>query len=187
MHRVARFAALAGAFAALALAAAGPAAAGVRIFSYDPANEVTRKIAGDLTFEFNQRLIFTTVLNIHSTEGEASADLKPADEHALGAGGLSRIIGANAQERDLYEVEPSDDGKELIRAFCPGSHRAWLAFGRLVEARPLRVRVIGDDPAGGSARLCHTFEFAYRGEWKLPGAHGVPVSDLLQPDNGLPH
>lgn len=178
-----RFAAL----AALTLAAAGPAAAGVRIFSYDPANDSTRKIAGDLTFEFNQRLIFTTVLNIRSTEGEASADLKPADEHALGPGGLSRLIGASAQERDLYEVEPKAEGEELIHAFCPGSRRAWLAFGRLVEARPLRVRVIGDDPSGGPARLCHTFEFAYRGEWKLPGAHGVPMNDLLQPDNGLPH
>jgi len=168
---------------ALALGA-GPAAAAVRIFSYDPANDSTRSIAGDLTFEFKQRLIFTTVLNIHSTEGQASADLKPADEHLLGPGGLTRLIGANAQERDLYEVEPSDEGAELIRAFCPGSHRAWLAFGRLVEARPLRVQVIGDNPSGGPARLCHTFDFAYRGEWKLPGANGVPMRDLHIPDEG---
>ncbi len=168
-----------------ALAAAGPAAAAVRIFSYDPANDATRRVAGDLTFEFNQRLIFTTVLNIHSTEGEASADLRPADERALGPGGLSRIIGANAQERDLYEVEPKAEGVELIRAFCPGSHRAWLAFGRLVEARPLRVQVIGDDPSGGPARLCHTFQFEFRGEWKLPGRDGVPARELLQPPSGL--
>ena len=166
-------------------AAAGPAAAAVRIFSYDPANDSTRNVAGDLTFEFKQRLIFTTVLNIRSTEGEASADLRPADEHALGAGGLSRIIGANAQERDLYEVEPKAEGAELIRAFCPGSRRAWLSFGRLAEARPLRVRVIGDDPAGGPARLCHTFEFYFRGEWKLPGGPGVRPRDLMQPGAGL--
>jgi hypothetical protein len=165
--------------ALLALGAAVPAAAGERTFSYDAANEITRKVAGDLTFEFNQRLIFTTVLNIHSTEGEASADLRPADEHALGPGGLSRLIGPNAQERDLYEVEGKAEGAELIQAFCPGSRRAWLAFGRLVEARPLRVQVIGDDPAGGPARLCHTLDFAYRGEWKLPGGQGVPASALL--------
>src|SRR5580704_12253733 len=90
--------------------AAGPAGAAVRFFSYDPTNDLTRKVAGDLTFEFKQRLIFTTVLNIRSTEGEASADLKPADEHALGAGGLSRLIGAGAQERDLYEVSPNAEG-----------------------------------------------------------------------------
>jgi hypothetical protein len=168
-----------------ALAAAGPSTAAVRIFSYDPANDATRRVAGDLTFEFTQRLIFTTVLNVHSTEGEASADLKPADERALGPGGLSRLIGANAQERDLYEVEPKAEGAELIRAFCPGSRRAWLAFGRLVEARPLRVRVIGDGPSGGPARLCHTFEFAFRGEWKLPGGAGVPPKSLLEPPRGL--
>jgi hypothetical protein len=174
------------ALAALAtFAAAGPAAAAVRIFSYDPANDATRSVAGDLTFVFKQRLVFTTVLNIHSTEGEASADLKPADEHVLGRGGLTRLIGASAQERDLYEVEPTDEGAELIHAFCPGSHRAWLALGRLVETRPLRVRVIGDDPAGGPARLCRTFEFAFHGEWKLPAGPGVPARDLLVPPNGL--
>jgi hypothetical protein len=168
---------------AAALAAAsfapGPAAAAVRIFSYDPANDLTRKVAGDLTFQFNQRLIFTTVLNIRSTEGRASADLKPADEHALGPGGLSRLIGASGQERDLYEVKADGEGAELIRAFCPGSTRAWLAFSRLVEARPLRVRVIGDAPGG--ARLCETFEFNYRGEWKLPPLPGVKPSDLKEP------
>jgi hypothetical protein len=170
--------------ALLSVAAVRPAAAAERVFSYDAANDATRQVAGDLTFEFDQRLVFTTVLNIHSTEGQAAADLKPADERALGAGGLSRLIGANAQERDLYEVQPSAEGLELIHAFCPGSKRAWLALGRLIETRPLRVRVIGDDPAGGPARLCHTFDFAYRGEWKLPGRSGVPTRDLLQPHNG---
>src|SRR5579862_4508173 len=119
-----------------ATAVAAPAAAGVRVFSYDAGNDVTRKVAGGLTFRFNQRLIFTTVLDIRSTEGRASADLKPADEHALGGGGLNRLIGSSAQERDLYEVKADEDGAELIHAFCPGSSRAWLAFSRLVEGRP---------------------------------------------------
>jgi hypothetical protein len=155
------------AFLALAASAiaSGPAAAAVRIFSYDPADAVTRRVAGDLTFEFNQRIIFTTVLRIRSTEGEASADLKPADEHVLGHGGLSRLIGPNAQERDLYAVQQDANGDELIRAFCPGSTRAWLAFGRLDEARPLRIQVIGDDPKGGSPRLCETLAFTFHGEW----------------------
>jgi hypothetical protein len=164
-----------------ALAAIGPANAGVRIFSYDSANDVTRKIAGDLTFQFNQRLVFTTVLNIRSTEGRASAELKPADEHALGGGGLNRLIGASAQERDLYEVRADGEGADLIHAFCPGSSRAWLAFGRLVEAKPLRIQVIGDAPGGG-AKLCHTLDFNYRGEWKLPSSTPpVRPGDLKQP------
>jgi hypothetical protein len=163
-----------------ALALSGPAAAAVRIFSYDAANDGTRRVAGDLTFQFNQRLIFTTILNIRSTQGRASADLKPADEHALGAGGLNRLIGANAQERDLYEVKGGDQGADLVRAFCPGSSRAWLAFGRLVEGRPLRVQVIGDAPSG-PAKLCHTLDFNYRGEWKLPSGLGVKPSELKEP------
>ncbi len=170
--------------AAVMLAAAPSANAGVRVFSYDAGDEVTRHVAGDLTFQFNQRLMFTTVLNIRSTEGRASADLKPADEHALGRGGLSRLIGAAAQERDLYEVKSDAEGAELIHAFCPGSTRAWLAFGRLLEGQPLRVRVIGDAPKdapGGEARLCHTLAFNYRGEWKVPSGQPVRPDDLKTP------
>jgi hypothetical protein len=163
------------------MAAAMPAAAGMRIFSYDPANDLTRRVAGDLTFQFDQHLIFVKLQNIRSTEGRASADLKPADEHVLGAGGLSRLIGGSAQERDLYQVEGDADGLDLIHAFCPGSSRAWLAFGRLVEGRPLRVRVIGDAPQGGPSRLCETLEFYYRGEWKLPPGPEVRGGDLKEP------
>ncbi len=166
------------------LALAGPASASVRIFSYDPSDDATRRVAGDLTFRFKQRLIFVTVLNIISTEGKAQADLKPSDDKVLGHGGLSRLIGANAPERDLYEVEPGDEGAEMIHAFCPGSARAWLAFSRMVEARPLRVQVIGDSPAGGPARLCHTLDFNFRGEWKLPSGPGVRERDMIQPKHG---
>ncbi|HXQ13304.1 MAG TPA: hypothetical protein VN814_01630 [Caulobacteraceae bacterium] len=176
MSRIASFAAA----AAAASVVCAPAAAAVRIFSYDAANDGTRHVAGDLTFQFDQRLIFTTILNIRSTEGRASADLKPADEHALGPGGLNRLIGATAQERDLYEVKGDAQGADLVHAFCPGSSRAWLAFGRLVEGRPLRVQVIGDAP-GGRAKLCHTLDFNYRGEWKLPSGAGVKPSDLKEP------
>ena len=170
-------------FGALAVAAFAwtPAAAAVRVFSYDPADALTRRVAGDLTFEFTQRLIFTTVLRIRSTEGQASADLKPVDEQALGRGGLSRLIGANAPERDLYEVEPGAEGADLIHAFCPGSTRAWLAFGRLSETQPLRVQVIGDDPKGGPTRLCETLAFTFHGEWTPSGSLPSASSGSLVP------
>ena len=169
-----------------AVAVAQSAAAGVRVFSYDAGNDVTRKVAGDLTFQFNQRLIFTTVLNIRSTEGRASADLRPADEHVLGGGGLNRLVGAASQERDLYEVKSDGEGVELIHAFCPGSSRAWLSFSRMVEGKPLRVQVIGDTPgdgrSGSRAHLCHTLDFNYRGEWKLPSTTPpIRPSDLKEP------
>ena len=162
------------------LALATPAAAGVRMFSYDPANDLTRKVAGFLTFKFNQRLIFVTILEIQSTEGQASADLKPVDEHVLGHGGLNRLIGDRAQERDLYAVQPGDQGAEMIRAFCPGSTHAWLAFSHMAEARPLRVQVIGDDASGGT-RLCETLDFNYHGEWSVPSGQSVRQSQMLVP------
>ena len=163
------------------LAAAAPAAADSRYFSYDPANDATRRSAGDLTFEFKQKFVWVQVLSVRSTEGQASAQLRPADEHVLGAGGLSRLIGAAAHERDLYEVQPTDQGAEMIRAFCPGSTRAWMAFSRLAEGVPLRVQVLGDAPGGGRARVCQTLNFNYRGEWRLPPGQGVRERDLLVP------
>jgi len=154
---------------ATALAATASAAqANVRIFSYDPADAATQAAAGPLTFEFDQRLIFIKVLRVRSTQGQAAADLKPASEGALGPGGLTRLIGAQSHERDLYEVEAADQGADLIHAFCPGSTRAWMAFGKLAEDRDLTVRVLGDTPGGGPARLCRTFDFSFHGEWRVP-------------------
>jgi hypothetical protein len=166
---------------ALTLVLAGPAEAAKRVFSYDPANDFTARTAGPLTFEFNQRLIFTTVLNIQSTQGHANAALKPVSEGVLGGGGLSGLIGSTSHERDLYEVVPVGEGADLIRAFCPGSKRAWLAFGQLAFEKDLRIQVLGDDPHGKHARLCETLDFSFHGEWKMPPGRNVPLNDLPQP------
>jgi hypothetical protein len=163
------------------LTAAGVAQAAVHIVSFDPANDATRLAAGGLTFEFDQRLIFTRVLRVRSTEGQARADLRPANEAVLGRGGLTAVIGADAHERDLYEVKPSAEGADMIRAFCPGSTRAWLAFGRIAQYRALRVRVVGDGGAGGKARLCQTLDFSWRGEWRVPVGQSVHDRDLKVP------
>ena len=167
--------------AALFVAAAlGGAQAAPRMFSYDPANSETRHSAGALTFEFNQKLTFITVLNVRATEGQATADLKPADEKALGRGGLSPLIGA-APERDLYQVQPTEEGGALISAFCPGARRAWMAIGRLRVNRDLRVFVLGDDAAGGAAHLCRTLDFTFHGEWRLPPGAKFDQRQLERP------
>jgi hypothetical protein len=166
---------------ACAALAAGPAAAANRFFSYDPANPETRKLAGDLTFEFRKKLVWNVVVSVRSTEGEAMADLRPVSgDGALGAS-LARIVGPSLREHDLYEVTPTAQGAELTHAFCPGSNRAWMAFGKLAEGEPLRVRVLGDTPGGGPAHLCQTFDFTYHGEWALPHGAPPPERDLLVP------
>jgi hypothetical protein len=170
-----------GAAAAALVVAASAHATSLRIFSYDPADSETRHAAGPVTFEFNQRLIFTTVLKVLATEGQASANLKPAREEALGRGGLSALIGAKAPERDLYEVQASADGPAMIAAFCPGAKRAWMSFGRLKANRDLRVFVLGDDPARGGAHLCRTLGFNFHGEWRLPADGHFEIRPLEPP------
>jgi hypothetical protein len=149
----------------LALAAAAPAqAATLRMFSYDAADAQTRRVAGSLTFEFRQHLITTEVVRIDATTGDASAPLREASDRDLGVS-LSSLIGETARERDVYEVLREEEGGDMIRAFCPGAERAWIAIGRLRANLPLRVHVLGA-PQTGAARVCATLNFDFRGEWR---------------------
>ena len=149
------------------------------MFAYDPANDETRHAAGPLTFEFRQKLVFTTLLRIRATEAKATAEVAPADEKVLGRGGLSALIGANAPERDFFAVSSAQEGGAMIAAFCPGSTHAWVALGRLKANRNLRVHVIGDGAKG--IHLCHTFDFYYHGEWKALEPYRVDPREVLKP------
>jgi hypothetical protein len=159
------------------LVLAGPAAASKRIYSYDSANPLTEQMTeAGLTFVFDRSFMSTRVLQILETHDIGSADLKPASESELGRGGLSALIGPDAPERALYEIEPKGDGRALIRALCPGADRVFLAFGPLKAEEPLRIRALGHDPKTGMSRLCITLDYSFHGEWAL----GPP--DLPQPD-----
>ena len=160
------------ALAALLLATPTDAAR-VRLFSYDPTTPETRQTAGGLTFQFAQHLTSINLLRVFATEGQASADLQPARDQALGPGGLSGVIGARAPERALYQVAPGREGTALIDAFCPGSERAWMAFGRIKANKDLRVYVLGA-AANGPSHLCHQLDFSFRGEWR--GQQGLNVN-----------
>lgn len=151
---------------AIGLASPAPAAT-LRLFSYDPATPETRLASGPVTVEFRQRLVFTTVLRVLATSGQAGADLKPTSEAALGRGGLAAAVGHKAAEHDLYEVEATHEGPAMIAALCPGSTRGWMAIGHVKAERDLRIFVLGDRPGGG-ARLCRTLDFTWHGEWRVP-------------------
>jgi hypothetical protein len=146
----------------------------LHIYSYDPANSDTRHSAGALTFEFNRHLVFTKILRVMATEGDAKAEVRPASDHDLGPGGLTALIGPRAIERDLYEVEPQEEGSAMISALCPESHRAWMAFGHIRANHDLRIYILGDGPNAGSAKLCRTLDYTFHGEWKGPS--GPPIS-----------
>jgi hypothetical protein len=159
------------------LAVAGPAAAAKRIYSYDSANPLTEQMTeAGLTFVFNKSLMSTRVLSILETHDVGAADLRPASQDVLGRGGLTALIGADAHERDLYEIVPKGDGRALVNALCPGADHAWLAFGPLRAEQPLRIRALGHDPRTGQTRLCITLDYDFHGEW------AVAPPDLPQPD-----
>lgn len=160
-----------GGAAALLLCAAGPAMAGEdRIFSYDPVNEAARTLAsGGLTFVFRKSTFGgTRVLKILSTQEKGTAELKPASENELGPGGIDGLVGRKVDEHALYEIAHEGQGEPLIRAACPGSDRAWLAFGSLRSDRELVIHAIGRNAQSGKVHLCATLEFSWHGEWKLP-------------------
>jgi hypothetical protein len=165
-------------FACLAVTAlAGPAAAVKRIYSYDSANALTEQMTeAGLTFVFDRSLMSTRVREIIETNDVGHADVRPASPSALGPGGIEALIGAGAHERDLYEIEPAGDGLALIKALCPGSDRAFLAFGPLRVDQPLRIHALGHDPATGRSRKCITLDYTYHGQWALA------PPELPQPD-----
>ncbi|HLK25534.1 MAG TPA: hypothetical protein VKT30_12835 [Caulobacteraceae bacterium] len=151
-----------------ALAISHPAAAVKRIYSYDSANKLTAQMTeAGLTFVFDRGLMSSRVEQVIETNDVGQADLRPASASALGSGGLTALLGARAPERDLYEIVPKGDGRALIAALCPGSDRAWLAFGPLRVDEPLRIHALGRDPATGRSRKCITLDYRFHGQWAL--------------------
>ncbi len=161
----------------IALAAASPAAAARHIYSYDSVTPITEKATETgLSFIFDKNVLGVNVRRILETHDIGAADLRPASESALGRGGLEKIVGSDAAERDLYEITDQENGKALRNALCRGADHVWLAFGRLKVGRDLRVRALGHDPSTGLTRLCVTLDYSFHGEWLAP----TPI--LPQPD-----
>ena len=136
------------------------------MYSYDPDNVDARASTGPMTFTFRQSLTRTTVLNARSTESEATVNLHPIAEGALGLP-LRGLIGATAAERQVYVIAADEDGPAFTTALCPGSTRGWLAISRPRYGQELRVDVISK-AVTGPARLCRRLVFSFHGEWRLP-------------------
>ena len=151
------------------------------MYSYDSTTPITETMTeSGITLILDKSLLHLRVLRLVETLNVGSADLKPASESELGRGGLPALLGRDAQEHDLYEITKKDDGRALTNALCPGSDKAWLAFGPIKQDRDLKIRALGHDPATGKAWLCVTLDYSFHGVWDLP-----PV-DLPQPDRTDP-
>lgn len=156
---------------ALALAAGGARAA-LRQFSYDPADDATRTVAGPVTLLIDQTMFGTRVLKLRSTEAKATADLARADPGRLPPDARGAV----------YRVTGADDGPAFVEALCPGSKRAWLALSKVRYGEDLKAVVIGDDPSGKGTRACRTLSFAFHGEWRLPPGAAIKIDPIAPPD-----
>jgi len=153
---------------------AGGARAGLRQFSYDPADAATRAASGPVTLLFNQTLFGLKVLKLRSTEARATADLAPADP--------GRLPGEARGARGVYRVTGADDGAAFVAALCPGSKRAWLAFSAIKYGQGLEAAVFGDGEDGRSVRTCRRLAFTFRGEWRLPPGASPKLESDAPPD-----
>lgn len=157
------------------LAIATPAFAATGMFSYYPADAATRELVDNgFTLVFDRAVMGGVRLRkLMSTEAPAAADLEPAEDRELGVS-LRSLIG-DSDANDLYRISDGDQGPAMIRAFCPGSTKAWLAFGPVKVRRDLEIQVLGDDPATGKAKKCATLQFRFRGDWNpRPPAFSPP-------------
>ena len=152
-------------------AIATPALAARAMFSYFPADAETRELTDNgFTLLFDKGLMGSARLRkLMSTEAPASADLIPADDRELGVP-LRTLIG-RSDASDLYRIGDQDQGPAMVRAFCPGSTKAWLGFSPVRIRRNIEIQVLGDDPKTGKARHCATLNLNFRGDWnpKPPG------------------
>jgi hypothetical protein len=170
-------AAAAAVFATLiACAGARPALADEHIYSYEPASPATRTLTSTgLSFEFEKHVLGgQRVRRIVQTGDRGSAELRPAPESALGAGGLHTALVGTRPVGDLYEIEPAGDGRAFVQAVCPGAKQAWLVIGPLERFRDLKIQAVGRPDGAPAAKPCVTLEFVFHSEWRLPPDRGPP-------------
>lgn len=175
--------------AALAASAAAPAwAAQKRMVTYDSASPAARRLTGaGLTFVFTRRFMRTRILAVRATAVPVGILPRPSDDGQVNRK-LDALMGEDAGRGALYSIDPAaQEGRVMIQAFCPGSSRGWLSIGPIAPHRDLRVHAFGDDPATGEPRLCATMDFAFHGEWRMPGPINDAVTDrVFRPDYGKP-
>ncbi|MFC0633890.1 hypothetical protein [Brevundimonas balnearis] len=157
--------------AALFLAAATPASAETRFFSYDPADRLTRALTGGLTFQVDLGLFGrTTLRRIYSTSRTGYADVRSG-----GPAEVRRTLGPEAAETSVYAIRPEGQGRPLGRALCPGSDEAWLVFAPIRAARPVTARAVGRW-SDGRFRECAQLSWTFRGEWSA-----LPAAPMTEP------
>jgi hypothetical protein len=177
------------ALTALSLLAAAPAhAADKRMVTFDSVDADARRLTGaGLTFVFTKSLLGAPkVLAVRATAVPVGVIPKPSRDGAINRQ-LDELMGPDGGRGELFEIDPGvEQGKVMIRAFCPGSTRGWLSVSDLTSHQGLKVYAFGDTPEG-KLRVCAKMEFAFKGEWRMPSVPGIdPTSVVFRPNYGYP-
>lgn len=177
--------------AALLAPAAAPVAAQAadkRMVTFDSVSPEARRLTGaGLTFVFTKSFMRAPkVLAVRATAVPVGVIPKPSRDGAINRQ-LDALMGPDGGRGELFEIDPAEEqGKVMIRAFCPGSTRGWLAVSDLTSHQGLKVYAFGDTPEG-RLRVCAVMEFAFKGEWRMPSVPGIdPTSAVFRPDYGYP-
>jgi hypothetical protein len=164
-------------------------AAEKRMVTFDSASPEARQLTGaGLTFVFTKSLLGAPkVLAVRATAVPVGIIPKPSRDGAINRQ-LDQLMGEDGGRGELFEIAPDEaEGKVMIRAFCPGSTKAWLAVSDLTSHRGLKVYAFGDNPAGGPLHICARMDFAFRGEWRMPAVPGIdPTAAVFKPNYGYP-
>lgn len=145
------------------LAGAAPARADTRFLAYDAADRVTQALTRGVTLEVERGLFGAIrVRQLFSTTARGSAGFVRG-----GPGQALDALPEGATETDIYAIDPTGDGRGLVRALCPGADEVWVVMGRVRMARPLTMQAVGRW-ADGTYRPCVALQYEWRGEWATP-------------------
>ncbi len=182
------FLCLAAIVALTSLVAPAAHAADKRMVTFDSAEPEARRLTGaGLTFVFSKSLMRAPkVLAVRATAVPVGIIPMPSRDGTINRQ-LDKLMGDDGGRGELFQIDPeAAEGKVMIRAFCPGSTRGWLAVGDLTSHKGLRVYAFGDTPEG-AVRVCAKMDFAFRGEWRMPTVPGIdPTSAVFKTDYGYP-
>lgn len=158
--------------AALTAASTAPARADVRYLAFNARDRITQAMTKGVTLQVRRGLFgAVSVERLFSTSSRGSADFTSG-----GPDGAIRALPAGAEERDLYAIDQTGDGRGLARALCPGASDVWLVMSRIRAPRPLTMQAVGRW-ADGTFRHCVTLSYDWRGEWQT-----APVSPAAGAD-----
>ncbi len=164
---------------ATALLLAGAASADERHFGYDADSDASKHRTQNIELWIQQGLFGNVrVTHLYRNRGDGfdlKAVMPPWSDKALTA-----ALEGDPRGISFYAIDPAE-GEGFARGACHGAAKAWLAMSPPKAYQPLRIVVLGDDPAAHAPVVCELLDYRWRGEWLLP----VKKNDSRAQEHGV--